>query len=205
LEKNVKEEREAYEKSIKKQDGIKDQTQNVRDQSYDNVAENDNDVYDSSQTFQTPYNDKEQIQISEAYQGQTLKSNNIAIKQNSNKNKTFKINPNSKKQDGGKKQQQINANAAKPTSPQTEKTDEKTIKNVKRVKCLLCEKEHTTNSCETYKTLKACQTRLLQLKVCFKCLSNRHETKNCTRIGACKKCNSPKHNVIVCTKKKQQI
>jgi hypothetical protein len=100
-----------------------------------------------------------------------------------------------KKDDGAK---QTNPNAIKSSSPNFQGQGNSREKGKR---CLLCEDKHNTSNCQVYGTLKSRKTRILQLKLCIKCLSNRHEAKNCPGKGKCRKCGSVKHNMVICSEK----
>ncbi|XP_043263452.1 uncharacterized protein LOC122403788 [Colletes gigas] len=66
-----------------------------------------------------------------------------------------------------------------------------------QTQCILCKREHSLQHCEKLKGMPHSEMHatVKQLQVCFNCLQQGHQIKNCTR-GSCRKCGK-RHNTLL--------
>ncbi|XP_076626840.1 uncharacterized protein LOC143344559 [Colletes latitarsis] len=66
-----------------------------------------------------------------------------------------------------------------------------------QTQCILCKREHSLQHCERLKGMPHSEMHatIKQLQVCFNCLQQGHQIKNCTG-GVCRKCGK-KHNTLL--------
>ncbi|XP_043264279.1 uncharacterized protein LOC122404409 [Colletes gigas] len=66
-----------------------------------------------------------------------------------------------------------------------------------QTQCILCKREHSLQHCETLKSMPHSEMHatIKQLQVCFNCLQQGHQIKNCTR-GSCRKCGEKTQHLV---------
>ena len=67
----------------------------------------------------------------------------------------------------------------------------------KTFRCRYCEQYHSSNSCNTCKTVEQRTAKIKEIKLCFNCLKPKHSGSLCTNSGRCLKC-ARKHNTSLC-------
>ncbi|XP_065191900.1 uncharacterized protein LOC135822992 [Sycon ciliatum] len=70
--------------------------------------------------------------------------------------------------------------------------------------CVFCGATHRHDSCQKFATPEARKNRLLELRLCFRCLGSGHTSSVCTRQRQCRHClRSNHHNTAICSAGRQ--
>ena len=62
--------------------------------------------------------------------------------------------------------------------------------------CSYCSGEHLAHECAKYKTVNSRKDRVMQLRLCYNCLSPGHSSKTCRSTKTCRTCDSHHHSSL---------
>ena len=63
-------------------------------------------------------------------------------------------------------------------------------------RCSYCSGEHLAHECAKYKTVNSRKDRVMQLRLCYKCLTPGHASKTCRSNKTCRTCGSHHHSSL---------
>ena len=63
-------------------------------------------------------------------------------------------------------------------------------------RCSYCSGEHLAHKCAKYKTANSCKDRVMQLRLCYNCLTPGHSSKSCRSTKTCRTCGSHHHSSL---------
>ncbi|CAK5080179.1 unnamed protein product [Meloidogyne enterolobii] len=66
--------------------------------------------------------------------------------------------------------------------------------------CRFCDNQHRSIKCRTFNTAEERRVRASERRICFICLQQGHEHKNCSRRRDCAFCGNSQHNAAFCEK-----
>ena len=86
------------------------------------------------------------------------------------------------------KQVGVDAQSRDPPSKQS--------RNKTNQKCSYCSGEHPAHNCPKYKTIQSRKDRVLNLRLCFSCLTPGHSSKMCHSNKTCRSCGASHHSSL---------
>ena len=63
-------------------------------------------------------------------------------------------------------------------------------------RCSYCSGEHLAHECSKYKTVQSRKDRVMQLRLCYNCLTPGHSSKMCHSTKTCRTCGSHHHSSL---------
>ena len=78
---------------------------------------------------------------------------------------------------------------------QSQNTPSKQSKSKTNHRCSYCSGEHLAHECTKYKSVQSRKDRVLQLRLCFSCLTPGHSSKMCRSTKTCRSCSASYHSL----------
>ena len=79
---------------------------------------------------------------------------------------------------------------------QSQNTPSKQFKSKTNHRCSYCSGEHLAHECTKYKSVQSLKDRVLQLRLCFSCLTPGHSSKMCRSTKTCRSCGASHHSSL---------